>query len=96
MIDRRGMRLQSKEGLDASVVDRFKYDQDEDDEESTYLIDPYDISSMRYRASVFASVRDQAQTQAAKRAQLEGSVASLQASASGPSATTLPRNPGPD
>lgn len=96
MIDRRGMRLQSKEGLDESAVDRFKYDQDEDDEESTYLIDPYDISSMRYRASVFASVRDQAQVQAAKRAQLEGSVAGSQATASGPSAATLPRNPGPD
>ena len=91
MIDRRGMRLQSKEGLDEIAVDRFKYDQDEDDEEPTYLIDPYDISSMRYRASVFASVRDQAQMQAAKRAQLEGSVASSQASA-----TTLPRNPGSD
>lgn len=96
LIDRRGMRLQSKEGLDASAVDRFKYDQDEDEEESTYLIDPYDISSMRYRASVFASVRDQAQMQAVKRAQLEGSVASLQATASGPTTTTLPRNPGPD
>ncbi|KAA6411957.1 MAG: histone acetyltransferase complex component Epl1 [Lasallia pustulata] len=96
MIDRRGMRLQSKEGLDEIAVDRFKYDQDEDDEEPTYLIDPYDISSMHYRATVSANTRDQAQMQAAKRAQLEGSVASSQAPATGPSVTVLPRNPGPD
>ena len=96
MIDRRGMRLQSKEGLDDIAVDRFKYDQDEDDEEPTYLIDPYDISSMHYRATVSANTREQAQMQAAKRAQLEGSVASSQATATGPSATVLPRIPGPD
>ena len=62
MIDRRGMRLQSKDeldGLDDIVVDRFKYDRDDDDEDEvpTYVIDPNDISSMRYRAKITQQVQ---------------------------------------
>ena len=57
MIDRRGMRLQSKDELDSLsdiIVDRFKFDHDDDDEDEipTYTIDPNDISSMRYRAKM--------------------------------------------
>lgn len=55
MIDRRGMRLQSKDeldGLDDIVVDRFKFDHDDDDDDEvpTYTVDPNDISNMQYRA----------------------------------------------
>ena len=62
MIDRRGMRLQSKdelEGLDDIVIDRFKYDHDDDDDDEapTYVIDPNDISSMRYRAKITQQVQ---------------------------------------
>lgn len=62
MIDRRGMRLHSKdelEGLEDIVVDRFKYDHDDDDEDGvpTYVIDPNDISSMRYRAKITQQVQ---------------------------------------
>ena len=61
MIDRRGMRLQSKEELDQLdpiVVDRFKFDRDDDDEDevSTYVIDPNDIASMRFRAKMTQQV----------------------------------------
>ena len=94
MIDRRGMHLQSKEGLDDLIVDRFKYDQDDEEEEPTYFIDPYDISSMRYRASFLGGFRDQAQLQAAKRAQLEGQMASAQAPANASNASALPRHSG--
>jgi len=57
MIDRRGMRLQSKDELDQLdeiVVDRFKFDRDDDDEDEvpTYTVDPNDISNMRYRAKL--------------------------------------------
>ena len=90
MIDRRGMRLQSTEGLDDLVVDRYRFDQDEDEDEvPTYLVDPYDIPSMRYRAHVHA------QSQASKRAgqaQLEGGVSNPQRGGSG----SVSRQPGSD
>ena len=91
MIDRRGMRLQSTEGLDETVVDRYKFDQDEDEDEiPTYPIDPYEISRMRYRAHIHA------QLQAAKRAQqvqqAGGSVTHSQRSNSG----SVPLQAGPD
>ena len=62
MIDRRGMRLQSKEelnGLDDIVVDRFKFDRDDDDEDEVpiYTVDPNDISNMRYRAKMTQQVQ---------------------------------------
>lgn len=62
MIDRRGMRLQSREELDKLddiVVDRFKFDRDDDDEDEVpvYAIDPNDISNMRYRAKITQQVQ---------------------------------------
>ena len=95
MIDRRGMRLQTREGLDDVIVDRFKYDQDEDEDEvPTYLIDPFDIASMRYRASV--SGPPQAQFQLQRRSQLEGTVSNAQAPTSIQGSSSIPRQPGPD
>lgn len=93
MIDRRGMRLQSKEELehvDDIVVDRFKYDRDDDDEDEvpTYVIDPNDISSMRYRAKV--SQQLQAVRHAEQQRQLAAAQVAAQASA------TSGRLPGPD
>lgn len=91
MIDRRGMRLQSREGVDDTVVDRYKFDLDDDEDEvPTYSVDPYDISSMRYRAKVHG------QLQAAKRAQL---AQHLEAVAPGwhiSGTGSVPRQPGSD
>lgn len=92
MIDRRGMRLQSKDELDQvndMVVDRFKYDRDDDDEDEvpTYVIDPNDISSMRYRAKITQQV--QALRHAEQQRQLAVAQAAAQASAQA-------RLPGPD
>ena len=83
IIDRRGMGLQSKEGIDPAVVDRFKYDRDDDDDDErpTYHIDPFDISSMRYRAAIAGSGQQHPQTQSARRAQIETAASS---SANGP------------
>jgi enhancer of polycomb-like protein len=50
MIDRRGMGFESKMDIDPIILDRFKYDQDSDDEIPTYYIDPYDTLHMRMRA----------------------------------------------
>ena len=85
MIDRRGMRLQSKDeldGLDDIVVDRFKYDHDDDDEDEVpkYVIDPNDIASMRYRAKITQQLQ-QAIRLAEQQRQLSISQGALQASA---------------
>ena len=92
MIDRRGMRLRSKDeldGLDDIVVDRFKYDRDDDDEDEvpTYVIDPNDFSSMRYRARINHPGQAQALRHAESQKQVQ---APAQAS------TTTGRLPGPD
>ena len=91
MIDRRGMHLQTKEGINDTVIDRFKYDRDDDDDDGvpTYLIDPYDISSMRYRAAIVGSSQLHQQGQVGRRTQLEGSHSSIQASAQIPNASSL-------
>ena len=97
MIDRRGMHLQSKEGLNDAIADRFKYDRDDDEEDETptYLIDPYDISSMRYRAAIIGSSHSNAQMQAARRGQLEGSSVGAQGNKS-QNHPQLPKHPPSD
>lgn len=97
LIDRRGMNLQSKEGIDPAVVDRFKYDRDDDDDNEvpTYLIDPYDISSMRYRAAIAGSSQahhPQNQAPTSRRAQLEVSASTSQRSTVVPSSSSPPKN----
>lgn len=98
MIDRRGMRLQSKEGLNESIVDRFKFDNDDDDDEvSMYVVDPYDISSMRYRARMSGSHHIQPQVQAAsRRPQLEGVPTDSQGNAPTSASMNHPRQHVPD
>ena len=73
MIDRRGMRVPWKEGLDDTVADRYKFDhEDDDDEVPSYVMDPYDIASMRYRARI-SGLHQNYQAQFAKRQQIEAS-----------------------
>lgn len=73
MIDRRGMHVRPAEGLDDILVDRFKFDHDDDDDEiSIYDIDPFDIARMRYRANIAAgSHHGQTQVHAQRRPQNE-------------------------
>ena len=54
MIDRRNMRVQPKDDLDDRIIDRLKFDTEEDEDEdmSTYLVDHYGISSMHFRAKM--------------------------------------------
>ena len=97
MIDRRGMQLESKDGLNEAIIDRFKYDQDDDndDEVPKYFIDPYDKFSLAFRAKKNPQSMIQAHIQAAKqRAQIEAtsSIAATKSS-SNTSVSNLPRNP---
>ena len=92
MIDRRGMRLRSKDeldGLDDIVVDRFKYDRDDDDDDEvpTYVIDPNDFSSMRYRARINHPGQAQALRHTEPQKQVQAPV---------PASTATGRLPGPD
>ena len=50
-IDRRGMSAVAK-GAEESGLDRWKYDQDDDDEQPVYELDPYDTKALRFRATI--------------------------------------------
>lgn len=50
-IDRRGMPFAAK-AADSSGSDRWKYDQDDDDEQPVYEMDPYDTKALRFRATI--------------------------------------------
>jgi enhancer of polycomb-like protein len=50
-IDRRGMSGVTK-GADDGTSDRWKYDQDDDDEQPVYELDPHDLKALRFRATI--------------------------------------------
>jgi len=50
-IDRRGMSSAAN-GVDESGSNRWKYDQDDDDEQPVYELDPYDTKALRFRATI--------------------------------------------
>jgi len=50
-IDRRGMSSVAK-SPEESGSDRWKYDQDDDDEQPVYELDPYDTKALRFRATI--------------------------------------------
>jgi enhancer of polycomb-like protein len=67
-IDRRRPRSLTKDDVDERVYDRFKYDQDDEDEQPTYEVDQYASDSMRFRASIL-SQRDPHHVAQVRRAQ---------------------------
>jgi enhancer of polycomb-like protein len=50
-VDRRGMPRASTM-INDTVSDRYKYDQDDDDEQPVYPMDPYDTKALRFRATI--------------------------------------------
>lgn len=50
-IDRRGMSSVAQ-ALETAVSDRWKYDQDDDDEQPVYEVDPYDTKALKFRATI--------------------------------------------
>ena len=83
-IDRRGVKLQAQEAREEKTHDRFRFDQDDEEEEVRYEIDPHSILSIRYRASILGSNRDReaqmqaAQAQAARRLQNQQAITDSQ------------------
>lgn len=75
LIDRRNLSCRSTADIDPIKLDRFKYDQDDDDDEPIFEKDQFDIQVMQHRAYLSAKSRDQAaaQAQVARRLQNEGS-----------------------
>lgn len=54
-VDRRGMPTAAKE-IDESVFDRWKYDQDDNDEQPVYEMDPYSTPALRFRSTIPSSL----------------------------------------
>lgn len=96
LIDRRGMRMAQKENMDTAIADRYKYDdEDDEDEVPRYYIDPFDTESMVFRSRILPGQPTQAQMQAI-RAQRDAAIAAAQAANHGNPSTRPARQPGSD
>ncbi|KAL4926457.1 enhancer of polycomb-like protein 1 [Aspergillus undulatus] len=93
-IDRRNLASRCRVELDPWKADRFKYDQEDSDEDLDYGTDPYDIQIMQNRAIMLAKARDQAhaQAQAAQARRLQAEQAVINNPNPG---QTMGSNPGP-
>lgn len=92
LIDRRNFASQCRVELDPWKADRFKYDQEDSDEDLDYEMDQYDIQIMQNRAIMLAKARDQAQAQVAQARRLQAEQAAINNPNSG---QTMGSNPGP-
>ncbi|KAL4941437.1 hypothetical protein BDV06DRAFT_180660 [Aspergillus oleicola] len=96
-IDRRNLASRCRAELDPWKADRFKYDQDDSDDDLDYEMDPFDIQVMQNRAIMFAKTRDQQHAQAqaqARRLQVEQAVINNNNNNPNPG-QTMGSNPGP-
>lgn len=94
-IDRRNLVSRCRVELDPFKADRFKYDQEDSDEEPTYDTDAYSIQIMQHRAITMAKAREQAAVAAQAHAQAQAQAAQqrrLQADQAGnaPGANPVP------
>ncbi|KAJ5092340.1 hypothetical protein NUU61_007210 [Penicillium alfredii] len=79
MIDRRNLASHSKVEMDPLKADRFKYDQEDSDDESVYDTDQYSIQIMQHRAITMAKAREQAAVAAQAHAQAQAQAVQAQA-----------------
>ncbi|KAI9369483.1 enhancer of polycomb-like-domain-containing protein [Aspergillus egyptiacus] len=95
-IDRRNFASRCRVKLDPWKADRFKYDQEDSDEEVDYEMDQYDIQIMQNRAIMLAKAREHAhaQAQAVQARRLQAEQALLN-NATNHSGQTMGSNPGP-
>ena len=89
-IDRRGTRMPTKGISQSPTAERFKFDDDDEEEMPLYLIDPFDSESMRFRARLFPQM-SASQQQAARRAQLDAAAAAQSAQVGSAAATISQR-----
>ncbi|GAA86296.1 histone acetyltransferase complex component Epl1 [Aspergillus luchuensis IFO 4308] len=80
-IDRRNLVSRCRVELDPWKADRFKYDQEDSDEDLEFEGDQYDIQIMQHRAIMAAKARDQAAAAAQAHAQAQAQQAQAQAQA---------------
>lgn len=71
MIDRRNLPFRNRSEVDPIKLDRFKYDQDDEDMDPIFEKDQFDIQIMQHRAYLSAKSRDQAAAQAQLQAQVQ-------------------------
>ncbi|OJD26764.1 hypothetical protein ACJ73_01853 [Blastomyces percursus] len=71
MIDRRNLPSRNKSEVDPIKLERFKYDQDDEDMDPIFEMDQFDVQIMQHRAYLSAKSRDQAAAQAQLQAQLQ-------------------------
>ncbi|OJJ43767.1 hypothetical protein ASPZODRAFT_864327 [Penicilliopsis zonata CBS 506.65] len=98
MIDRRNLAARCRVDMDSYKADRFKYDQEDSDDEPCYERDKYDIQVMQHRAIMAAKARDQAAAAAQAQAQAQRRLQADQVSTNNiPSNGTqsMGSNPGP-
>ncbi|KAB8237779.1 enhancer of polycomb-like protein 1 [Aspergillus alliaceus] len=103
-IDRRNLVSRCKAEMDPWKVDRFKYDQEDSDEDLDFERDQFDTQIMQHRAIMMAKARDQAAAAAQAHAQAQTAQAQAQAQAqrrlqadqtANNSGQTMGSNPGP-
>ena len=75
LIDRRNLASRCKIELDPLKADRFKFDQEDSDDEPVYDTDPFSIQIMQHRAITVAKVREQAAVAAQAHAQAQAQAA---------------------
>lgn len=79
MIDRRNFAARCKIEMDPVKSDRFKFDQEDSDDEPVYETDGFSIQLMQHRAVTMAKAREQAAVAAQAHAQAQAQAAQVQA-----------------
>lgn len=79
MIDRRNFASRCRVEMDPLKTDRFKFDQEDSDDESVYDTDGYSIQIMQHRAITMAKAREQAAVAAQAHAQAQAQAVQAQA-----------------
>lgn len=79
LIDRRNLASRCKTELDPLKADRFKFDQEDSDDEPIHDTDPFSIQIMQHRAITVAKVREQAAVAAQAHAQAQAQAVQAQA-----------------
>ena len=98
MIDRRNFAARCRVELDPLKADRFKFDQEDSDEEPVYDTDRYSVQIMQHRAITMAKAREQvaAAAQAHAQAQAQAAQAQAQRRLQGDSSGSSGSNPVPN
>ncbi|KAL4898553.1 enhancer of polycomb-like-domain-containing protein [Aspergillus ambiguus] len=78
-IDRRNLASRCKVEMDPWKADRFKYDQEDSDDELDFERDQFDIQIMQHRAIMAAKAREQAAAAVQAHAQAQAAQATAQA-----------------